>query len=261
MGPQGGTYTRPRVSRHGLQVLQKCLGLKGSHDSVLVAIDFENTGNLINGFRDSEDSQAGLAILDTRDLDGTDSWNITTYNFITGSVPYTTKSSERFLFGQSVAIKTADILEQMYLLIPRDRDIILIGHSVVFELMVLHALGFDFTSRRVIAIVDTIKVATEVFGYWSLSLGELLSVVGCPFSELHNGGNDAHFTLKAALFLADQGCRQQHSESPALVEALEEKRRQKSRRLQSRSWNAEEHDRIRAERAARRAETESRALL
>lgn len=264
----------------GMQVLQESLGLTGSYDAVLVAIDCEHTGNLRNGFRDSQDSQVGLAILDPRDLlvGETETPKIATYNFVTGSVPYTTKSSEKFLFGKTVTVSTGDLLRQIEAVLPQDRDIILIGHSVECEVAILQTLGFKFTA--VSAVVETTKLANQVFKSWHGSLGDLLRICKCPFSDLHNGGNDAHFTLRAALHLVDKGCQQIECESLPALAAIrrvlstpipirpeveikaakkreKEKRKLNSRQYQSRFWTAEEQEQIRAERAARRAEAES----
>jgi hypothetical protein len=52
------------VQKSYKRVLQECLRHVGSRDAVVVTVDFENTGNLMNGFGDSEGSQVGLAILD-----------------------------------------------------------------------------------------------------------------------------------------------------------------------------------------------------
>lgn len=82
------------------------------------------------------------------------------------------------------------------------------------ELSILGTLHYEF--RRLSGVLDTRRLATEVFGYGGGSLGELLGALGCPFSQLHCGGNDARFTLKAALFLATSG-----SQNTALLNTLE----------------------------------------
>jgi hypothetical protein len=197
---------------NGMQVLQESLGLTGSYDAVLVAIDCEHTGNLRNGYRDSHDNQVGLLAGET------ETPKIATYNFVTGSVPYTTKSSGKFLFGKAVTVSTGDLLRQIEAVLPQDRDIILIGHSVGCEVAILQVLGFKF--KAVCAIVETTKLANEVFEVWRGSLRSLLRVCECPFSDLHNGGNDAHFTLRAALHLVDKGCQQIECERLVALEAI-----------------------------------------
>lgn len=47
--------------------------------------------------------------------------------------------------------------------------------------------------------MDTFRFANEVMeGYGTA--GDLPAKLRCPFHRLHNGGNDAHFTLKTSLF-------------------------------------------------------------
>lgn len=256
------SHALPSISTNGLHLLQETL--KGSYDAVIVSIDFEHTTNLLNGFQNSQNSQAGLAILDTRDLR-----SIKTYNLITGSLRYTTNAANKFLFGQSVSIQPGLLLDRIMSVMPKERNTILLGHGVAVELRILNALGFEFAG--ILAVLDTEKLANEVLESGSLSLRKVLESLECPFSKLHCGGNDAHFTLWAALMLAAQGSQDKTISNilePLLTRSIpyrvdpnvqaarkKEKRRQKSRKFQSKSWTAEEQDQIRAERAARRAET------
>lgn len=266
MAPQR-TRTLPSICKHGLQILQESLK---SCDAVIVAIDFESTANLLNGFRDSEDSQVGLATLDTRNPR-----EIKTYNLITGSLRYTTNAARKFLFGRSLIVEPGRLLQHINSIMPKDRNIIFLGYSIIVELRILGALGFRFSG--VSEVLDTMRIAIEVFGFWDGSLGELLGSLQCRFSQLHCGGNDAYFTLRAALALAARG----NLDDGTLLNTLEplltkpipnrldpqvkaekkkEKRRQRSRKHQSKSWTAEEQDQIRAERAAKRAEIKKRVF-
>lgn len=85
---------------------------------------------------------------------------------------------------------------------PKDRNIILIGHAVAAELKILDTLGFEFAARKVVGVIDIMKLANEILGFRSCSLRDLLKVLRYPFNQLHYGGNDARFTLKAGLLLA-----------------------------------------------------------
>ncbi|KAK8065289.1 hypothetical protein PG997_012036 [Apiospora hydei] len=277
---------RPNVSRNGLQVLREALGLLHEHssdsvagsDSVLIAIDFENTGNIRDGFLNSTDCQVGLAVLDARDL-GKDNRRpgrlIKAHNFVTGPPSYINRASAKFIFGKSTVIKKpAGILKKNESVIPRDSHVILIGHSVRNELEMLRILGFQFAPSSISAIIDTVRVANEVFGFWSGSLGDLLVRLGCPFSDLHSGGNDASFTLRASLLLACKKNREDDILDQATSNTLEqiatssipyrvdpevkaamkrEKRRAKTLKYQAKFRSVEEQNQIRAERAARRA--------
>lgn len=271
-------HARRLVSKHGLQILHRALGLDstGSERStgpgtVLVSIDFEKTGNLMAGFSQSDDSQVGIAILHIKDLFAPQLKKkiITTYNLVTGSPPYIASASKKYLFGQSRILKPAGILQRIQKIIPRDRHIILVGHNVRVELAVLNRLGFDLSSLDA-EIIDTASITNEVFGGPGYSLREVLTSLNCPFNNLHSGGNDAHFTLRASLLLAAQGCTDQdhpkistlrriafreipYRVDPEVKAANErEKRAARSRKQQSKSWSIEKQNEIRAERAARR---------
>ncbi|KAK8035320.1 hypothetical protein PG993_010315 [Apiospora rasikravindrae] len=156
---------RPSVSKNGLQTLREALGLINGQlsdstawsDSVLIAIDFENTGSIRDGFLSSTDCQVGLAILDFRDL-RRDIRRlgrlIKTHNFVTGSPSYIKRASTKFIFGKSIVIKKpVGILKRIESVIPRDRHVILVGHSVRNELEMLRILGFKFESSTS-AIID-----------------------------------------------------------------------------------------------------------
>lgn len=274
-------HERPTVSDRGLQILLKVLGLdstcsgcgRGSDtDTALLSIDFENTGNLVNGFSQSDDSQVGIAILNIKDLFAPRLKKniISTYNLVTGSPSYISRASKKFLFGESTIIKTTKILKSMQSIIPRDRPIILVGHNVRVELGVLTRLGFDLSSLMA-DIIDTASITDQVFGGPGYSLREVLTALGCPFNNLHSGGNDANFTLRASLLLAAKSCvNQDHAIIGVLrmistepipyrvdpeVKAArkKEKRAERSRKQQSKSWGIDKQNEIRAERAARRA--------
>ncbi|WAO88872.1 Hypothetical protein NCS54_00623600 [Fusarium falciforme] len=107
-------WWRASISKNGLQVLQAALGLSESDQPspIIVAIDFEQTNNLKNGFVESQDSQLGIAAFDTKFLsrpiqDEEDL--ITTENYITGSESYVKKASNRFAFGESTTIQPTEL--------------------------------------------------------------------------------------------------------------------------------------------------------
>ncbi|KAK2025757.1 hypothetical protein LX32DRAFT_655228 [Colletotrichum zoysiae] len=155
--------------------------------------------------------------------------------------------------------------------IPEDRNVIFVGHGIVNELHVLRALGFKFELPPS-GMLDTSRIASEVFGRWRGSLGDLLGALGCPFGRLHVAGNDANFTLRALLLLAEKWCISQNkydelldilhdiSTFPSYVDpkieaaTKREKRLLKSRKHQSKSWSTEKQDQIRAARETRRLE-------
>lgn len=65
------TLSLPIIFRKGLRLLQEALRIcshasSGTSDTVLVAVDFEQTDNFRHGLLHSQDYQAGVTVLDTR---------------------------------------------------------------------------------------------------------------------------------------------------------------------------------------------------
>ncbi|CZR36333.1 uncharacterized protein FPRO_03407 [Fusarium proliferatum ET1] len=146
---------------------------------------------------------------------------------------------------------------------------ILVGHNVKVELRVLTRLGFDLSSLNA-DIIDTASITDEVFGGAGYSLREVLTSLNCPFNNLHSGGNDANFTLRASLLLAAKGCVNHGHAMISILRMIstepipyrtdpkvkaakkKEKRAARSRKQQSKFWSFDKQNEIRAERAARR---------
>jgi hypothetical protein len=275
---------RYTISNNGLQLLQDFLGLTPHpsisdelRDVIFVAIDFENLGNIKQDPAQNLDSQVGIAILDTRILASSQLEKaILTYSFATGSPRYCTATTKNFLFGKTTTIRQQDILTTLESLVPRTRNIALIGHDLKHDLHVLQILKFDLQTS-IVGILDTQKIASELLPDNSSTLRDILQALQCPFDKLHTAGNDAQFTLRALLLLAEKSCthsiistRNQDTlasiQAIAQVPVLEQlssdpqnkgrqkkiKRQQRSRKHQSKSWDTETQECIRAERAARR---------
>lgn len=279
-----------QIAKNGLEILLQILGPKEEaplryQDTILVAIDFENNIQFRGDLSRNVDTQLGLAILDTRDISTALSPEkfISTYNFVTGSPKYYRKAMLKFLFGRPVWIKLDKVLDQIKALIPTDRNIILIGHDIRHEIHVLSNLGFNLQGLQ---CLDTFRITSQVLPYFSLTLGELLTELGCPYSWLHNGGNDANFTLRALLLLgikASQDQAEAKGDRDGKLQLMEEvarspiplispgeaelvaqerasaaekravktaKRFKNTRKYQSRFWSAEKQAEIRAERTA-----------
>ena len=206
---------RKNSSRDNLPLLYKCLGLlpvsanlvsphlDAIDDVVFVAIDFECTENVKQQLPGHEaNCQVGVAVLDTKCLVVPFPESpISTYNFIAGSSSYFEKAAKQFLFGQSITIRHPDIRSNLEALIPRERSIVLVGHAFENELRILRDLGLDLHTS-VVGTFDTQKIAAEFILGRPASLCTTLEALGCPFENLHNAGNDAHFTLQALLAAA-----------------------------------------------------------
>jgi hypothetical protein len=145
----------PTIAKNCAQFLQDYLGL--SHNPqrtlflehiVIVAIDFENIGNLKGDVSMNLDNQVGLAILHTRYLfTNIDSLRphstIRTRNFSTGSSSSCLKASRKFLFGSLAPLPKKDMVKHITPLIPKSRHLILVGHDVRNELRALRLLNLE----------------------------------------------------------------------------------------------------------------------
>lgn len=221
---------------YGLEIFHCILGLWRNKEietalrysePVLVGIDFENANSFRRGQpqnTDEPNNQAGLAILDTRDL-----WKqnippedmIKTFNFVSGAVGYQQTAYLKFLFGSPTETSQRDMLASITGCIPEGRNIVLIGHGFWNDLRALMKLGFDFQQMKVSAYLDTYTICGRVLPRDQCSLGELLSQLGCSHCNLHNAGNDANFALRALLLMAVRSCPSQFRYSP-LIHDLEE---------------------------------------
>ena len=308
---------RYNISKNGLQLLQQRLGLKssesgGSDDIVFVSIDFEYLSNFKQDLSQNLNSQVGISILDTSDLTSSPPQDtISTYYFVTGSPSYCATATKRFLFGETITIHQRDILSNLESLIPRTRNIVLVGHGVASDLRILQLLQFD-RHTSIVGILDTGKIVPAVLAVPNIlhPLSSILSELQYPFQNLHVAGNDVYFTLQVFLLLAkrsytDEVVDSRHQEILAALKAItdvpipswdpsqnlapqvrytgssgvgydllphegiprrsnpharnikkKQKRLERSRKHQSKSWDLEKQEQTRAERAARRAENE-----
>ena len=275
---------RYTISKNGLQLLQQCLGLEPSESQgldkpVFISIDLEYLSNFKQDASQNLNSQVGVAILDSRDLISSPPRTaISKYNFVTGSPSYCAATAKKFLFGKTITIHQRDILSNLEPLVPRTRNIILVGHDIRNDLRVLQLLGFDLHTS-IGGILDLGRIVSKILPNIPIALSNILSELRCPFQYLHTAGNDAYFTLRALLLLAirdypEEEVDSNHQEILNALKAItnvsiprrsdpqaknikkKEKRFQKNRKHQSKSWDIETQEQIRAERAARRVRNE-----
>ncbi|RYP08624.1 hypothetical protein DL764_001752 [Monosporascus ibericus] len=277
--PSRGSHAGVTISgKNGLEILLGLFGLSVNSlgqtnwsDAVLVAIDFENIGST----KDDLDLnfQAGLAILDLSQASSCPSERlIKTYNVASGSSAYCDRAVKKFLFGKTKAVHKRDMLAQIESCIPKDRNIVLMGHDIRHDIIVLENLKWTFKTT-VIAILDAYRMSGQVLPYFALRLVELLHELGRPSTGLHCAGNDAYFTLRALLCLAAKGCRDEavNLQNLAVLQRIanspvrrrlhphekgekrdeqRQKSRQKTKKYQSQFWDDETKEKIRLERAA-----------
>ncbi|KAK6345194.1 hypothetical protein TWF718_007120 [Orbilia javanica] len=172
------------VSQDQVETLQMLLGIDGSseapppdsdrQDAIIVAIDVENAPRITkDDSPETVNAQIGFAILDTKDLsNSTAPADIKTYNFVMGNLEYYRRVSPDLLFGESFNLTKKEITQKIIDLIPKSRNIVLVGHDIKADLRAGHALH------------------------------RLLTLFGIPFRNLHCAGNDANFTLRLLLLLA-----------------------------------------------------------
>jgi hypothetical protein len=164
---------------------------------VLVSIDFEGPGKIINGFDTSHcNSQTGLCILDLADL------TLRSTNFICGTDNYYTENISRCRLGAVERINKADMLSKITNFIPRNREIILIGHSTGTEIDCLRTLGFDFMNVK--TFFDTHELAMD-FHLGNIKLCQLIAKLPGQHNYdqgvFHTAVNDAVVTLQCFLEL------------------------------------------------------------
>lgn len=81
----------------------------------------------------------------------------------------------------------------------------LVGHDVRNDIDMLKKMGVNLPVFN--TIIDTQKLFTISNGKDGLNLAATLRAVQIPFSNLHNAGNDAYYTLLAAMKMSDPQAR------------------------------------------------------
>ena len=276
--PQAGIT----IAKNGLETALNLFGLSKIQterlswsNAIIVAIDFENA-SAIKHDTDLPNFQVGLAILDLGRAQSCPPENlIKTHNFASGSPAYCQQAAKRFLFGKTHTVQKKDMIAQIELNIPEDREIILVGHDIRHDLIALDNLRWTF-NKAVIAILDTYRMSGQVLPFFALRLVELLRELNCSSIGLHCAGNDAYFTLRALLLLAARGGSgtATNSQNLPLLQSIasspvqrrlfqhevgvkrrqkdKQKRRERTKKYQSQFWDDETKDKIRAERAAKK---------
>lgn len=208
---------RYMVSAMGLSRLEQppqgavAVALPGS---VFVAIDFENVHGLLalrSCHENDINAQMGIAILDPVHLKGeTHPSTIQSIQFASGHEAYIRGASRKFLFGETVVCKSIEFAAQLASLLPSDRPFLLVAQKSTTDRAVLRNIGLDIDNWPQLAgIVDTYPMSGDVFhtGRAFGSLAKILTKLGIGWNrgDLHSAGNDAHYTLRAAILLAERG--------------------------------------------------------
>ena len=87
----------------------------------------------------------------------------------------------------------------------RDKPSLFVGHQIAGDIKWLKSLGVEFPESFLPEehILDTMKLFSLSHGRNGGSLKNVLKLVDIPHANLHNAGNDAYYTLLAALAWSD----------------------------------------------------------
>ncbi|GME48212.1 hypothetical protein GTA08_BOTSDO01913 [Neofusicoccum parvum] len=84
-----------------------------------------------------------------------------------------------------------------------NRNIVLVGHNISGDIKYLNTIGFSLFRQGVVGLVDTERLARAI--NLPQGLEKLLLAMGEKPEYLHNAGNDAHYTMQAAVLMALYG--------------------------------------------------------
>ncbi|PVH71926.1 hypothetical protein DL98DRAFT_520745 [Cadophora sp. DSE1049] len=208
------------IPKNPLRELKEIFGV-GQHsprDVVLVSLDLEVNKDHPQRNRWNEISQIGMSFLDTRNFSRPypASPQLDTRHFIVGGHKRLAHFRTKFHFGDSQhIISQEDVNEAIrdLLHIPDEsspgkyRDVLLLGHGLSTDLAVCTRRGLVLEDiATVVGLLGTTYLAREVLGM-TFKLVYLLRVLGLPFQEVHNAGNDANYALRALLVLSYYGLK------------------------------------------------------
>lgn len=121
-------------------------------------------------------------------------------------------NKDNFLSGQSFLMSSSEAKRYMQDSITQmfdDNYAILIGHGIGSDIDWLASEGIYFPEN--VEVIDTQKLWACSRGKNGGSLEKILKYLEIPYSNLHNAGNDAFFTLQVFLKLCDPKARIQYN--------------------------------------------------
>ncbi|KAJ3484454.1 hypothetical protein NLG97_g7048 [Lecanicillium saksenae] len=167
-------------------------------------------------------SEIGIAILDMRRVGGQSpgkrgqEWwplmqahhlrikeyaGLTNYRFVQGC-------PDKFEFGESTFHPGSEAQDAIRAILKpfleSNRRIVLAGHDINQDVKYLSKIGFDLKheTQRIGAVDSQVLYQVWMESDISRSLGTVLDELGFEYSYLHNAGNDAVHTLRAAIGVA-----------------------------------------------------------
>lgn len=122
-------------------------------------------------------------------------------------------------------------------------EVILVGHGVKTDLSALQKAGIDLPSiEPTWKVLDTEILWRECTEAKFSSLERVLKYLRIPHRNLHNGGNDAFYTLQLAFFLTSKRFRASHNLST--VEPKQRATKMIRQRLRPMNDRIENSDRV-----------------
>ncbi|KAF9774796.1 hypothetical protein IL306_007170 [Fusarium sp. DS 682] len=221
-----------------LRNTQRCLGLLGDPDGydVFICVDVEAIERKPNPV-----SEIGIAILDTRDIKGVDpksvgcGWwplikthhlrvyeyaGLRNHQFVRGC-------PDAFDFGTSTFPTKSQVADSIMKIfnpwLNDQRNIVVVGHDVKQDISYFTELGLDLRYLGGHAEpVDT----QEIHQAWCDStngrgLSAVLNDLDIAYKNLHNAGNDAHYTLCAMLGIALESLRKEDELSNKMLNKVD----------------------------------------
>lgn len=193
---------------HGFVELKKLFA--DGLEPIIVSLDFENL-DVVSGDSNGPNSQAGFAILDTKNCvqaatrgDTVKSFRSSSY--IAGTPNYFLENVPRHMFGAVEHINKYEMARKIDNFIQTNskpgRPLVLIGHGVKGDIKCLQSLGLDLS--RFTFVFDTYLISKfDLKQKRSLKLMDLVQICGinAHMGLFHNGSNDAAFTLRAFIKL------------------------------------------------------------
>lgn len=119
-----------------------------------------------------------------------------------------------FNFEKSLIMKESlckEVIEETLKLALKNGNVILVGHGVKSDLVALDRAGINLRSiEHTWRVLDTEIIWRECSEAKFSSLERVLTYLRIPHRNLHNGGNDAFYTLQLAFFLTSKRFRNSH---------------------------------------------------
>lgn len=204
--------TEPPECPKRIKTWKESLRLVYSRKHPLVCVDVE-----AHEFSPSKITEIGISVYDPRHQQESLFPDITNIHIIIGehmrlrNSKYCPDNKNRFMGGKSYVLSRVEAgnfiskILQTYLL---ENDGVLVGHSVAQDLKWIRSLKVQLPENP--KTVDTMGLFL-VTRKNQATLRGILRHVGLPHGYLHNAGNDAYYTLLAAIAYCDPNVRKAHN--------------------------------------------------